>query len=582
MYRYIALVWRADQEQIRQAAHVLSEALRDGAGEWRCAFECTGMQIYVANERMPATGTMLLPNRAGAILGTLFSKQTEASGEKSPTLTESDHQRIAARGIPELLSRYWGRYVAILRDTDDSIHILRDPSGILPTLHTTHREVHIVFSDLESVIETLGLRFSINWKYIEACVTRSPFLSRETGLLEVSELLPGQCLHLARGTLTSSVEWNPFDVDRLGPIEALDVAAERAYHTLRHCVSSWAQLHDRIVHRLSGGLDSSIVAACIAASGHTRPMTCLTYHDVGLQEDERFYARLMAAHLGVNLIEYRRKAEALDLQRLSDIPRSPRPYHYLFYLEHVPLGTHIAQQCGASAIVDGLGGDTLFHQSQGALGLVDRIIASRACSGLLRTALDAAQMDGRTIWSILRTAFCALITRDKNSTGPWNVASGHLPPGKLQHILSTATAPVPFYEPFSTRDAPDSIHPLLSQPIIELFYRIPIYVLIDGGWDRAVVRRAFVRDVPPQIIRRRSKGASSTALKKIFQANRPFFADLLLNGELVKRGLLQRPSLASSLSGDPRNVDFATVLVNQMPLQMWLNKWINAGRAKNP
>ena len=51
--------------------------------------------------------------------------------------------------------------------------------------------------------------------------------------------------------------------------------------------------------------------------------------------------------------------------------------------------------------------------------------------------------------------------------------------------------PFDFYDPLGQGNEAERISPLFSQPLMELCLRIPTYVLTEGGWDRAVARRAF-------------------------------------------------------------------------------------------
>src|SRR5690606_7666693 len=109
--------------------------------------------------------------------------------------------------------------------------------------------------------------------------------------------------------------------------------------------------YESITHLLSGGLDSSIVAACVAQAP-TRPR--LTYLNLAIEShhaqqhvhmpgvdralhekirvtlshgDERFYARLVAQRWNAPLVEKARHPE-LDMKRLSGLPVQLDPAQY--------------------------------------------------------------------------------------------------------------------------------------------------------------------------------------------------------------------------------------------------------------
>jgi len=79
------------------------------------------------------------------------------------------------------------------------------------------------------------------------------------------------------------------------------------------------------------------------------------------------------------------------------------------------------------------------------------------------------------------------------------------PSGKLWHVHQLSV-PWEFYDPFGRPDHPEQVAPLYSQPVIELCLRIPTYVLTAGGWDRAIARAAFCKDLPRGILNRSLRG----------------------------------------------------------------------------
>jgi asparagine synthase (glutamine-hydrolysing) len=94
--------------------------------------------------------------------------------------------------------------------------------------------------------------------------------------------------------------WSPWDhvEPALVPVEE---KAERLERIVRQSVQGWAAAAGRVVLGVSGGLDSSIVAACLA--GPSRATTCVTLFTRDPAGDERDYARILCASLGLRLVE---------------------------------------------------------------------------------------------------------------------------------------------------------------------------------------------------------------------------------------------------------------------------------------
>jgi asparagine synthase (glutamine-hydrolysing) len=125
------------------------------------------------------------------------------------------------------------------------------------------------------------------------------------------------------------------------------------------------------------------------------------------------------------------------------------------------------------------------------------------------------------------------------------------------------------------REAP-SIHPLISQPVVELCLRIPTYVLLNGGVSRGLAREAFKDILPKEVYGRVSKGTGSTAQQQFISHNMPLIRERLLDGILVREGILDKRKLESFLVPDQK---FLTVLPSQVSdyvvVEGWLSGWTN-------
>lgn len=603
MYRYIILAWNPrDPRGVATAAHLAGQ-LRTASWTWTGVLKGAGVAVLQAGVRPGVSEAQVLAGGRGAVLGTLFNRLdcTGADSENRASLDEKASAAIAASGGGYLLEHYWGRYVAVVHEeSSGTTWILRDPTGALPCLFTTHRGVHVVFSDIADCTQ-LGLPpFSINWDYIAALVPYSALQVRETGLNEVSELQPGERLEIHGSAVRRALLWNPVHIARSDVVEDPDVAAKMFRTTTRACVRAWAARYEGILHRLSGGLDSSIVLGCLDSASSATPVTCLNYFGTGPFEDERRYARLAAQRANRRMIERAHDSGSVRLNTLLDVAPSHRPFLYLYSVERGRLEADIAQREGATALFSGAGGDGLFYQNRAMLAGADFVHHHGLHLGLMRVAADAAHVDRIALWPVLREAIVAGLLRRKWSAleevgryrtlinpevvgcvkrgdrfvHPWLAEVQGAPHGKLWHILSIAM-PLPFYDSLGRPDDPEGVQPLLSQPLIELCLRIPTYTLISGGWDRAIARRAFAADVPREIIRRRAKGASTSSVRQIFDANIGFLRELLLDGLLVKQRLLDKGKLEDALTagGSPAGTAFLEIVMEHVCTEAWLRIW---------
>jgi asparagine synthase (glutamine-hydrolysing) len=375
---------------------------------------------------------------------------------------------------------------------------------------------------------------------------------------------------------------------------------------VKACVHAWASRHNSIIHSLSGGLDSSIVLSCLQ-DAPTRPaITCFNYSFERSGADERRFARLAAKRAGCEMREHVIDANAVRLDRLLEVSLSPKPWYYLNDVMNGAFEAQLAADCRASAIFTGNGGDKVFLQSRTDNAVGDYVYHHGIGLQLLRVTRDAAEIDRRSFWTLLRNGIRAGLREQRWAPGEeehihnafihpevlaWRKAhrsymtpavlqtAERVPLGKLWQINYLA-APLPFYRALGQYDCPQSVRPLLCQPVIEACLRIPTYVLIHGGWDRAIARRAFEPQVPAEIVHRRSKGAAGQLIKEVVEKNIGFLRELLLDGVLVRERLLDRQKLEAFLCG-PRSaasLEYNELLITRINPEVWLRRWQGLSR----
>ena len=134
--------------------------------------------------------------------------------------------------------------------------------------------------------------------------------------------------------------------------------------------------------------------------------------------------------------------------------------------------------------------------------------------------------------------------------------------------------PFDFYDPLGQEGDAERISPLFSQPLVELCLRIPTYVLTHGGWDRAVARRAFYDDLPPEIRNRRHKGGIEEHLRLHPGAQPAVPARAAARRRAgARRG--HRPArLAEVLSGRATPIAAGSgELLEYAGIEAWLGRW---------
>ena len=599
MYRYIAMVWNeADASATKTAEHIRNKTQKSPTS-WQMAYESNGLTVLHTGEHKGRMQACKLDNSGGVILGKLF--KTSPSGEHSSVdynLGEGESQKINKTSGKHLIEHYWGRYMAFLKDNDTyKISVLKAPIEGFNCYYTNFHGVTLYFSSFEDITQLNFLNLSINWRYVAGYLMYRGKEKIDTAFDQLFQLQPGECRQHRRSEVTNIILWDMVSFSaRADIIEDPIEAAQKLRETVITCVSAWAKNHDKIIHKLSGGLDSSIVLACLIQSRNAEDICCLNYFPLSDKSgDERYFAQVAAKHYGVQLIEKELDPTKARLEQLFDISPLPIAGSYRNAMVQYPYQAQLARKMGASVLFAGEGGDSLFFEPATHYVTSDYLQKYGLTSKLFRVALNNALRLKKSVWSVLYDAVKDRIMRqpvkliDMNESSLLNLDilknlknrdilnsmienANDLPKGKLFHI-SMLGLPNDYYYTGRADDFLEVCSPLLSQPVIELGLRIPSYVLTVGGKERALARMAFKNDLPKEILGRGSKGGLETHLQENLDQNIDFVRELLLNGVLVKEKMLNRDELEKSLAGGQATINLDTHnILYHVYTEIWLRK----------
>ncbi|MCV2438701.1 asparagine synthetase B family protein [Paucibacter sp. DJ2R-2] len=598
MFRYLAFVWDSNLADPSAAANELGSQTRQ-IQVWRQVLSRPGMQVYTRGEKTGINDSLLLHDHRGVILGKLFQRQSLEQAfhprAKQGNFDQKSSTEILNSGGRALQQQFWGRYIAFFTDKGGAHCVLRDPSGTLPCFHLQRHGVTVVFSWLEDALQVLDAQElpRVNWDALRAQLLHGPQIGKGTALDGVQQVLPGEMLDLSQGRPT--LLWDAVHFARSPLYLPFEDAASLLRHTVRSCVQAWAGSYDTLLLRLSGGVDSSIMLSCLAAGSSPADVICLNYHSPGSNSDERHYARLAASRAGRDLLE-REREPGFQLERVLQTARMPDPVHYLGWMNS-RTDAHLAAAHAAPALFTGAGGDALFFEISSWWPAADYLATRGLDSGFASAALDAARLGRTSVWRAARFALRERLKPDpalRATSGPATAFStessaqgvdmelfSHPAQDEAQRLpigkFTQATAlmqPIGYYDPFEQEAAPELVNPLLSQPLVELCLRLPSHLLTRGGQGRALARRAFENDLPASIIRRRSKGGMEEHVKAVLNANINTVRELLLDGELCRRGLLDRSRLQAQLFDRPSTQSASSSQIHALvAVEAWLSRW---------
>ena len=558
----------------------------------------SGLSLAFSSERIVAFVTPGCSCRAvanaGCIVGSLFHRH--GSAEEIASISRAQATSVAGSEGKALLSLFWGGYVAAI-ETMDGVRIQRDPSGLLPCYYSASDNLLIFASDAE-LLAQFHRSIEIDLEEIGRQLYRAFVPEPTTALCGIRELLAG--FSLRAGTVGADQEpfWSPWDYVG-NPAQGSEGLTERLSGVVRHCVAAWASTRNRILLSVSGGLDSSILAACLSKS--RRDAVCLTMFSDDPTGDERMFARALCNHLGLPLIEWPYRLEDIDI-RLPLAGHLPRPSDRPQTIAYERVHLEVASEIGADAFMTGNGGDSVFGYSQSAVPIADLYLSRGFKRRTFAALLDVCRQTGcnipdalREAWRVahrssgfrvspkpllLHSGFVRAIDRSVLHH-PWLDAPDDALPGKAAHIASILR--VQSHLEASRALLLPVLSPLMSQPIVETCLAIPSWEWRAGGRDRSVARRAFAADLPPAIVNRRVKGSPSGFAALLLDHFRVPIRERVLDGRLAAAGIIDRAAIETILAGERPVPHAERVRIFEMVnAEAWIDHWSNPRKPTEP
>ncbi|WP_380879403.1 asparagine synthase [Sphingomonas sp. DBB INV C78] len=580
MTRFVAASWPAFDDTAAMRARRLADVIERQAPGWTILVNLPGFLAAEWRHR-PGPAAVTLGEGQAVLFGDLFDRAATDADQVGPARLNGI-ERLAPRAFAEaLIQGCWGSYVAILRGPGSALHVVRDPIGGLDCLSWRCDTITIVASHLPDWLPEIATpALGINWDLVPNFLVAAPAVAEDIALDGVEAIRPGSLTTFHRGGMEREQLWHPVAfASRPHPGNARELEA-----CVDRCIAAWASLYGAAPAELSGGLDSAIVAASLDRAG-TAPSPAFHYFTQDREGDERCFARSISEALGLQLVEIERDRQAISAADLAGLADGVRPgltgmdVHY-----DRDLGRRL-RQLGANALFTGQGGDAIFFQMPTPTVAADL----HACAGFRRKldlAIGIARWTRVPIWTVLGTAISRRATALAVSPAPaflgrqpvarqsfWLEGSESVSPAKAIQIWGLANSRLYFVPSYRDQSA-RLLHPLMSQPLVELALSIPVIDLTHARRDRALAREAFADRLPQEVVRRRGKGDLTSYYGRLVAASLDTLRPLLLDGLLAGQGIIDRSALepmldAEAIAWQDAHVELLTAAI----VETWARRW---------
>lgn len=576
MRDYLLVSRQADRsETLALSERLLAEARREG---------------WIVRDLSPRAWLASGPDRALAVtqvsnwslVGDVLNRRNS-----DPIAVSSDHPRSYEA---KLMRRFWGRYVGFAFEASGRLAaVLRDPSGALEATVWEQDGLAIATSAASSWwLRALCPGWTVSRSQLAAALNEPLHPSAALLFDGVTGILPGSLQAWPLSTSPCSL-WSPAEMARESlhapPPAALAAANLRA--ALEETVDGLAGLGGPLAMEISGGLDSSIVAACLN-DRNTDPPVALWLNAYGAypEADERSHAARVATHLDVPLTTAPHAVARLTEASLEAAAGGLRPPLSGLDRAHDEDWARRCRAAGAEALFTGKGGDSILLQRADADVFVDQFQIEGWRTLLHRDTAALARFNAKSVWTFLQSAHrrrnalddlrgssCIRPAEQAGEAHPWLRDLESFGPAKTLQIAGVADGVMRHGATVLT-EAVDVRHPFCAQPVVEACLRLPSWTLTHGGRDRGLARTAFADRLPPLAIDRRTKGDMSRVYGHMVRDSLPFLREWLLDGRLAQLELLDRFELEAQLDPDAlRWRGGYGALIQLAAYEAWVRVW---------
>jgi asparagine synthase (glutamine-hydrolysing) len=557
---YLALCWHGAPPPL------IEEALAAATDGWSRLWDGPGMMVFSRGPQ--ALRIRTLPGQRGVVIGDLYRSTFRNVGDEVESLVISRAAPLK-RVVDDLAGHFWGRYVALIQD-DDQVAAFRDPSGAVDLMVWRAGDLQVFASHLPTwlPLALLPENLAVDWAVVGRWVRAFGDIGAVSALTGISAVPPG---FVRDGSGAAWPGWSPAVAAR----HAMPSDAQAAMRDVVDATVRCLTAGEPLIAEVSGGLDSAILAASLARQDPGQVRAWTNYYVEGRRGDERPFARAVAAHLDIPLTEILKPDYAINEAMLAAVADGLRPGVSAKDAVRDADAADRSLALGATRIVTGQGGDMVFFATPTPLLAGDHLREAGPLAWFSPYTAQIAAWCRRSVWRTPGFGGDAALAAHNRGVAdhPWMADVGDLSPAKQMQIATLAYKLIVHVEGLRGRVA-EVVHPLMAQPVLELCLSIPASVLTLGGRDRGLARAAFAERLPASVRERRSKGELGAYYGQIAAASLPLLRTYLLDGELVRRGLLDRTRLEPWLTrehliwrGDyPALMSFAVV-------EAWARHW---------
>ncbi|MFL6513845.1 MAG: asparagine synthase (glutamine-hydrolyzing) [Chthoniobacterales bacterium] len=502
---------------------------------------------------------------------------------------------------------------AIWDEKDGTLFLARDRVGIKPLYYYQDAKGLIFGSEIKAILADPRVPREVDPGAIDRFLSYLYLPGDKTLLTGIRKLEPGHYLLVRNGQTTLKQYWDLEFETASRSWRNIDEAAEELWSLLKNTVRGYMISDVPVGFLLSGGVDSTALLSCAVSETDKRISTFTIGFDGQEFADERPYARLAADRFGTDHHEI-----TISAQQFSDFlpkyvshmeePVCEPPAVALYYV------SKLAREY-VKVVLSGEGGDEAFggYQNYRNLLLVEQVKAAvGSCSGLLGGALrQASRFSGLQRLGKYAPLMTTPVQHYYNSrvSSPFsyfNREKSNLYREDFRNRVNGGGINGTFEDLFARVKSrrllnqllyvdtktwlPDDLLvkadkitmanslelrvPLLDHKVLEFAANLPVDFKVHRFQLKRVLKKAFERHVPAEILSRKKTGFPVPYAKWLAGPLSDQVHDILFSRESLDRGYFNKSAIQTLMDRAKAGAPVAKEVFSLLTLELWHRQFI--------
>ncbi|AWK88331.1 asparagine synthase (glutamine-hydrolyzing) [Azospirillum thermophilum] len=488
-----------------------------------------------------------------------------------------------------MLDRLNGQFAFAILDTRrDRLFLARDQFGVAPLFYTVAGGTFLFGSEVKAILAHPGVERRVDLTGLDQVIALPGLVSPRTMFAGIESLPPGHALTVDGDGVRSRRYWDlvyPAEASPADPRSEEEIREELT-HRLREAVRRRLQADVPVGAYLSGGLDSSLVAALMRQCGAEAIETfSIAFADRLL--DEREHQRLMARHLGSRHHEIELDDAGIEGRLRAVIRHCECPIKESYNTASLALSA-AARAAGVPVVLSGEGADELFA---GYIGY--RYDAFRRARGPMVPPQGREAALRRALWGD-ETVFYEKHLADHES-----VRRGLYAPDIAAGFADFEFARFGLIDPAMLRgrhplhqrayldlklrlgdhlvgdhgdrmllgNSVEGRFPFLDVEVADLAARMPPELKLNGFTEKYILKQAARLLLPQGIVEREKYAFAAPGSPQLLRAGVPWVEELLSPGTVRRHGYFD-VGMVEALKARYREPDFTLAGANEEDLLM--------------